>query len=131
MLNHSCLLRLSERSVIVIRSVYYLEINTNNFKLFSYWIFITFVLSVCLLSKASPLYVFALQVEESRGFWKIGSRLTCINSTWSAANNDDTCWDGTKIVNNFKTVVEMSDDGIGSNFTTSKNKTNFMMILNI
>uniref|UniRef100_A0A0R3RFK3 WGS project CBMI000000000 data, contig n=1 Tax=Elaeophora elaphi TaxID=1147741 RepID=A0A0R3RFK3_9BILA len=70
-------------------------------------------------AQSQLLTSFIEKLEESRGFWKIGPRLSCINSTWSAATSDDTCWDGTKVVNNLKATIETSDGGIGSNFTTS------------
>ncbi|VDM91766.1 unnamed protein product, partial [Litomosoides sigmodontis] len=71
-------------------------------------------------AQSQLLTSFIGKLEESRGFWKIGPQLSCINATWSAAtNNDDTCWDGTKVVNNLNTVTEMFDGGIGTNFTTS------------
>ncbi|KAL3989947.1 Glypican family protein [Acanthocheilonema viteae] len=63
-------------------------------------------------AQSQLLTSFIGKLEESRGFWKIGPRLSCVNSTWSVAISDNTCWDGKKVVNNLETVTEMSDDGV-------------------
>ncbi|CAG9539545.1 unnamed protein product [Cercopithifilaria johnstoni] len=63
-------------------------------------------------AQSQLLASFIGKLEEFRGFWKIGPQLSCINSTWSAATSDDTCWDGTKIVNDLKTVNEIFDGGV-------------------
>ncbi|EFO28380.2 hypothetical protein LOAG_00112 [Loa loa] len=82
--------------------------------------------SVALTDVQSQLLTsFIGKIEESRGFWKTGPRFTCINSAWSATTSDDTCWDGTKIVNNLKTVVEVSNGGV---FLTERLK--LMMLSN-
>uniref|UniRef100_A0A915PNP0 Uncharacterized protein n=1 Tax=Setaria digitata TaxID=48799 RepID=A0A915PNP0_9BILA len=70
-------------------------------------------------AQSELLSSFVEKVRGTSGFWKVGPRLACINLTWIATTSDDLCWDGTKIVDNLKVTDEVSDNGIGSNFTTS------------